>query len=111
MINPNKLIKRAIALLEDRDKAVRQEAKQLLIEIYRWLGPALASQLSSLKTAQVLKPSTTGVCLITYIRPVTYFCQSKWNSDDPHYFHVTYTALVVAQCFFYYYENEHYLGP
>ncbi|CAB0005062.1 unnamed protein product [Nesidiocoris tenuis] len=53
VINPNKLIKRAIALLEDRDKTVRQEAKQLLIEIYRWLGPALASQLSSLKTAQL----------------------------------------------------------
>uniref|UniRef100_A0A0A9YXT8 Cytoskeleton-associated protein 5 n=1 Tax=Lygus hesperus TaxID=30085 RepID=A0A0A9YXT8_LYGHE len=53
VINVNKLIKRAMPLLEDRDKGVRDETKQLLIEMYRWLGEALTPQLSSLKPAQL----------------------------------------------------------
>ncbi|KAF6216569.1 hypothetical protein GE061_000912 [Apolygus lucorum] len=53
VINVNKVIKRAIPLLEDRDKGVRDETKLLLIETYRWLGEALTPQLSSLKPAQL----------------------------------------------------------
>jgi len=40
-------------LLEDRDKGVRDEGKSMVIEIYRWIGDALKSQLNSLKPVQV----------------------------------------------------------
>lgn len=42
-----------LALLEERDKGVREEAKALLVEIYRWMGPTLKSQLTNLKQTQV----------------------------------------------------------
>lgn len=48
------LLKRIPSLLEDRDKNVREEAKGLAIELYRWIGPVLKTQLSSLKPIQVL---------------------------------------------------------
>lgn len=35
--------------MDDRDKIVREETKMLVIEIYRWIGPALKSQMGSLK--------------------------------------------------------------
>ena len=47
------LLKQLQTLLEDRDKTVREETKLLVIEIYRWIGPALKPQLSSLKPLQV----------------------------------------------------------
>ena len=40
-------------LIEDRDKNVREETKQLIIEIYRWIGPAIKSKLTDLKPVQV----------------------------------------------------------
>lgn len=40
-------------LLEDRDKGVREEGKIMVIEIYRWIGDALKSQLAALKPVQV----------------------------------------------------------
>lgn len=36
-------------MLEDRDPNVREETKQLSIEIYRWVKDALLPQLSNLK--------------------------------------------------------------
>lgn len=42
------LVKKVPALLSDRDKGVRDEAKQLTIEIYRWIGVALKPQLTTL---------------------------------------------------------------
>lgn len=42
------LVKRIPALLSDRDKAVREEAKQLTVEIYRWIGPVFKTQIQSL---------------------------------------------------------------
>jgi cytoskeleton-associated protein 5 len=40
-------------LLEDRDKGVREEGKIMVIEIYRWIGDALKSELTALKPVQV----------------------------------------------------------
>jgi len=40
-------------LLEDRDKTVRDETKAMVVEMYRWVGVALKSQLTSLKPVQM----------------------------------------------------------
>ena len=40
-------------LLEDRDKTVRDETKQLVIQMYRWVGAPLKPQLASLKPVQI----------------------------------------------------------
>ena len=47
------LVKGMGALLEDRDKNVREEAKKMVVEMYRWAGQALKPQLTSLKPIQV----------------------------------------------------------
>lgn len=41
IINVKPLIKKISTLFADRDKSVRDEARQMVIEIYRWIGPAL----------------------------------------------------------------------
>lgn len=53
VVNVKPLVKRIPALLEDRDKSVRDEGKSMVIEIFRWIGPALKPQLSALKPVQV----------------------------------------------------------
>ncbi|XP_033753517.1 cytoskeleton-associated protein 5-like [Pecten maximus] len=40
-------------LLEDRDKNVREETKLLVIEIHRWIGPALKPMMTNFKPLQV----------------------------------------------------------
>lgn len=35
------LVKKISVLFSDRDKAVRDEARHMVIEMYRWIGPAL----------------------------------------------------------------------
>lgn len=52
------MIKSLQPLLEHREKSVREEAKLLTIEIYRWIGAALRPQLSNLKPVQVGMPLT-----------------------------------------------------
>jgi cytoskeleton-associated protein 5 len=47
------ILKQLQTLLEDRDKTVRDETKLLVVEIYRWIGPALKPQLTNLKPVQV----------------------------------------------------------
>lgn len=47
------IVKQIQRLLDDRDKTVREEAKQLVVELYRWIGTALKPQLSGLKPVQV----------------------------------------------------------
>lgn len=42
------IVKKIPALLSDRDKTVRDEAKQLTIEIFRWIGPVFKTQIQSL---------------------------------------------------------------
>jgi len=34
--------------MSDRDKTVRDEGKQLAVEIYRWIGAAMKAQISTL---------------------------------------------------------------
>jgi len=53
VISVKPLLKQLQTLLEDRDKTVREETKLLVVEIYRWIGPALKPQLTSLKPIQV----------------------------------------------------------
>lgn len=48
VIGVKPLIKKIPALLTDRDKTVRDESKQLTIEIFRWIGPVFKTQLQSL---------------------------------------------------------------
>lgn len=40
-------------LLEDRDKNVREEAKGLVVEMYRWVGAAIKPKLVDFKPVQV----------------------------------------------------------
>ncbi|XP_029636093.1 cytoskeleton-associated protein 5 isoform X2 [Octopus sinensis] len=47
------IIKVLARLLEDRDKTVREETKQLVIEIYRWIGAAIKSQFTNFNPIQV----------------------------------------------------------
>ncbi|XP_020818600.1 protein mini spindles isoform X1 [Drosophila serrata] len=42
------LIKKLAPLMSDRDKAVRDEGKQLAVEIYRWIGAAMKAQITTL---------------------------------------------------------------
>ncbi|PNF34799.1 Protein mini spindles [Cryptotermes secundus] len=53
VVNIKPLIKKIPVLLEDRDKGVREEGKIMVIEIYRWIGDALKSQLAALKPVQM----------------------------------------------------------
>ena len=45
------IIKFVPKLLEDRDKTVRDEAKLLAVEMYRWAGAAILPQLQGIKPA------------------------------------------------------------
>ncbi|RUS89220.1 hypothetical protein EGW08_003030 [Elysia chlorotica] len=47
------LLKLLPKLLTDRDKSVREETKQLVIEIYRWIGAALKPQMTNFQPIQV----------------------------------------------------------
>ncbi|KAF5301408.1 hypothetical protein FQA39_LY02137 [Lamprigera yunnana] len=53
VISPKPLIKKISTLFADRDKAIRDEARLMVIELYKWIGPALRSQLSNLQPVQV----------------------------------------------------------
>ncbi|EDV49097.2 protein mini spindles isoform X5 [Drosophila erecta] len=48
VIGVKPLIKKLAPLMSDRDKAVRDEGKQLAVEIYRWIGAAMKAQISTL---------------------------------------------------------------
>ncbi|GAB6028698.1 hypothetical protein CHUAL_004522 [Chamberlinius hualienensis] len=47
------IVKQLQPILEDRDKGVRDEAKLLTVEVYRWIGTAFKSQLANLKPVQL----------------------------------------------------------
>ena len=53
IITVKPLVKQFQRLLEDRDKTVREEGKQLVVEVYRWIGPPIKPQLANLKPVQV----------------------------------------------------------
>ena len=48
VINLKALVKKIPSLLQDRDKTVRDEAKLLTVEIFRWIGPVFKTQIASL---------------------------------------------------------------
>lgn len=48
MIALKPLVKKIPVLLGDRDKTVRDETKLLTVEMFRWIGPALRPQLTTL---------------------------------------------------------------
>lgn len=54
VIDVKSLLKKLTVLLEDRDKNVREEAKSLTVELFKWIGSVLKSHLSSLKPVQVI---------------------------------------------------------
>lgn len=41
IVSVKPLLKKISALLADRDKTVRDESKQMIVEMYRWIGAAL----------------------------------------------------------------------
>lgn len=47
------MMKMLPVLLENRDKGIREETKQLVIEIYRWIGSAIKPQMTHFKPVQV----------------------------------------------------------
>ncbi|GAB1602380.1 cytoskeleton-associated protein 5-like isoform X1 [Argonauta hians] len=53
VIQVKPIVKVLAKLLEDRDKTVREETKQLVIEIYRWIGAAIKSQFTNFNPIQV----------------------------------------------------------
>ncbi|RZC32556.1 cytoskeleton-associated protein 5 [Asbolus verrucosus] len=53
IFNVKSLVKKIPTLFADRDKGVRDEARQMVIEMYRWIGGALRSQLNNLQPVQV----------------------------------------------------------
>ncbi|KAH9494766.1 Cytoskeleton associated protein 5 [Bulinus truncatus] len=53
VIQVKPLLKLLPKLLDDRDKTVRDETKQLVIELYRWIGAALKPQMTNFKPIQV----------------------------------------------------------
>ncbi|XP_074041153.1 protein mini spindles-like isoform X1 [Leptinotarsa decemlineata] len=55
IISVKPLLKKISVLLADRDKAVRDETKQMIVEMYRWVGAALRPQLqaASLQPLQI----------------------------------------------------------
>lgn len=53
VITVKPLVKKISVLFSDRDKTVRDEARAMVIEMYRWIGPALRSQLTNLQPVQV----------------------------------------------------------
>lgn len=53
VVGISKILKKMPTALTDRDKNVRGEARGLVVEIYRWVGAPIKTQLSSLKSAQM----------------------------------------------------------
>ncbi|XP_076268302.1 protein mini spindles-like isoform X2 [Rhynchophorus ferrugineus] len=47
IISPKPMIKRIGALFSDRDKSVRDEARLMVIELYKWMGPSLKNHLQA----------------------------------------------------------------
>ncbi|XP_048511351.1 protein mini spindles isoform X1 [Athalia rosae] len=58
VIGVKPLIKKMPNFLEDRDKAVREEGKLMIVEIYRWIGVPLKQQLNTLKQVQITELET-----------------------------------------------------
>ncbi|CAO1409163.1 unnamed protein product [Diamesa serratosioi] len=58
VIGVKPLIKKIPVLLADRDKTVRDESKQLTVEIFRWIGPVFKTQIASLPAVTITELET-----------------------------------------------------
>ena len=58
VIGVKPLIKKIPGLLSDRDKTVRDESKQLTVEIFRWIGPVFKTQIASLPAVTISELET-----------------------------------------------------
>ena len=47
------LVKLIPGIMEHKDKSVREEAKAMIVELHRWIGAAIKTQIASLKPVQV----------------------------------------------------------
>ena len=54
------MIKHVQTLLDHRDKIVREETKQLVVEMYHWVREAIRPQLANLKPVQLQVNSDQG---------------------------------------------------
>ena len=58
VIKVSPLLKGVVPLLDHRDKVVREEGKQLIVEAYRWVGAVMKQQLSAIKPVQLAELET-----------------------------------------------------
>ena len=58
VIKVSPLLKGIVPLLDHRDKTVREEGKQLIVEAYRWVGDIMKQQLSGIKPVQLAELET-----------------------------------------------------
>lgn len=72
IVNVKQLVKKLGPLFADRDKGVRDEAKQLVVEMHKWMGPALKTQLGGLQPVQIAELETEFAKLEGKVRPTRY---------------------------------------
>ncbi|KAI1307658.1 Cytoskeleton-associated protein 5 [Halotydeus destructor] len=77
VIKPGPLIKIVQSKVEDRDKTVRDETKQLAIALFRWLKEAFKPQLSGLKPVQLSELETEFAKLKDEKAAVTRYLRSE----------------------------------
>jgi cytoskeleton-associated protein 5 len=58
VIKVSPLLKAVTPLLDNRDKGIRDDGKQLIVEAYRWVGDLMKQQLSGLKPVQLTELET-----------------------------------------------------
>ena len=58
VIKVSPLLKGVVPLLDHRDKGVREEGKQLIVEAYRWVGDVMKQQLTGIKPVQLSELET-----------------------------------------------------
>jgi len=88
VLNLKNIVKKLPVLLEDRDKAVRDETKKLTVELFRWVGAGFKSQLSSLKPVILTELENEFVKVGTEKPQVTRYLKSQQvkrerQAEDP----------------------------
>ncbi|VDN09988.1 unnamed protein product [Dibothriocephalus latus] len=78
------VLKDTLRLLEDRDGTVRNESKELIVEMYRWAGPAIKPQLSGLKPVQITELEAEFAKLPAAKPVPTRYLISQKPKEDPH---------------------------
>lgn len=97
VINIKAILKKIPVLIEDRDKTIREETKKLMIELYRWLGPAFKPQLSAVKPLVVSFRTVLEIIIVNIVVIHMFFYvfrfrkwKQKWKSlVQSHNSHVT----------------------